>query len=123
MDHHNVVGDRLSDFIVKLNTHEEILSYCAQGIFRPREEPIDTSVTDKTGEITATHSQGISSWGHCEHDVNVFTRTSHEVRPSKFLLLRQALLSHFIFKGLSKTVLFLFREESWHHSNSEDVVD
>jgi hypothetical protein len=79
MDHHNVVSNRLSNFIIKFDTNKEILSDGLQGIFGPGEEPIDARVADKSREVSATDSQSITSRGHTEHDVNLLTRSGHEI--------------------------------------------
>jgi len=44
MYHHNVICDRLANFIIKLNIDEEVLSDGLQGIFGPSEEPINRGV-------------------------------------------------------------------------------
>jgi len=56
MDHHNVVSNWLSNFIIKLDTDKEILCDGLQGIFGPGEEPIDARVADKSREVSAADS-------------------------------------------------------------------
>jgi hypothetical protein len=46
MNHHDVIGDGLSDLIIKLHIHKEVDSDCLQSILGPGEEPVDAGVGD-----------------------------------------------------------------------------
>ena len=113
----------ISFVFLKLDIAHEVVGYRSKSVFGPWEEPIDIGVTDESREVSASDSQGVSSWRHCQDDVQILSTFVDEVAPPEFFRLWELLLSHLFVKRADETIFLLFREQGWNHTDSQNVVD
>jgi len=123
MDHDNVFNYWLSKLIRNLDLSQEVVCYIWQRILWPWEEPINYCIANKAWEVTASNTEGITSWWHAHHDMQVLTAPVNKVLPSELFGFGELLSTDLFIEWWCKSILFFFREETGNHTDSQDVVD
>jgi hypothetical protein len=106
----NVLSDSLSKLRIDFYFSQEMRCHISQRFKWPREEPVDSSIRNQTGEVSAPNTQGITRRRHSKANMKVFSRSLDKVSPSEFFGFRKLVLLDLLVHHLTETLFFFFGE-------------
>mmetsp|Transcript_29018 Transcript_29018/g.67262 ORF Transcript_29018/g.67262 Transcript_29018/m.67262 type:complete len:401 (+) Transcript_29018:4387-5589(+) len=104
-------------------TSEELLRNANQRLHRPGREPVDHSVVDEAGEVSAALAQCVADRGHGQDNVQVVTAPVHVEIPAVVLGFHHLPGNHVLPHCRDQRVLLLLRVQCRHHAGRQHVVD
>lgn len=110
-------------FARKVHVLQIEVSYRNEGFFRPSKEPINRSVGNQSWEVSAPNSESISSWRHCQDDMEIVPGLINKVVPQIFFSFLNAIPFSLIFDFITHIFLLVLIEKSRDHTDSKEIVD
>jgi len=102
---------------------QELSRHIKECLLWPSSEPIEGTAVNQGWELTASHSQGFSDWGHAQADMEVLSHSADEKSSDVVKRVHDLLLIANWSKSIVDFLLVFWKHEIWNFSCVKKIVE